>query len=88
MTGANKPSPQFTLDRSRQRETTGALATARAGEDHVAIDFGELVRAADGAELSARLTRRIALKPAAAKRLHDMLARLTAETGVSVDSKG
>jgi hypothetical protein len=87
MTEADQRARPVRWDRSRQREISSSLATARAREDQVAIDFGDLVRAADGIELSPRLQRRIVMGPVAAKRLCDMLARLTTEGGVTADAK-
>jgi hypothetical protein len=77
--------PSVRWDRSAQPEAAGALAVARAFGEHVVIDFGELA-VLDGAELSPRLKRRIVLTPVAAKSLFDLLARLTAEGGVSAET--
>lgn len=58
------------------------IATASAGGDHVVLGFG--TRAMDEVQVrafGARLVRRIALRPASAKHLRDMLARAVTESG-------
>lgn len=58
------------------------LATARSEDDRIVLNFG--ARAADEAQVQAfgaRLARRIALRPASARHLRDMLARAMAEPG-------
>jgi hypothetical protein len=86
MTDANEAAPQVRWDRSRFEELSSALVAARAKDDYVVIDFGDLLRGgAEGEEQSARLRRRIALQPVAAKHLCDMLGRLVAEGGVRMD---
>lgn len=88
MSEADEKAPPVRWDRSHQQDLSSTLVAARAREDHVVIDFGDVVSGEVGNELSARLQRRIALRPVTAKRLCDMLARLTAEGGVTADAKG
>lgn len=87
MTASDERGPKVSWDRSAQRETTSALAVARARGDHVEIDFGERVNNQQGPAIGAKLVRRIALRPVAAKRLCEMLERLVAETAISAAGK-
>ena len=87
MTDVEQGAQKVSWDRSRQRELSSTLATARAASNHVVIDFGERV-CPDGAETSPRLQRRIVLQPAAAKSLFDMLTRLASESCASADGPG
>jgi len=80
------PSPAARWDRSRQTEMSSTLVVARPQADAVTLDFGERVDG-EGAEVGGRWRRRIAMRPAAAKRLHEMLVRLTAETGASAQQR-
>ena len=73
-------SDELSWDTTDTRTQVCDLATAAATQEQVVLAFG--TRAADDLQVQAfgaRLLRRIALRPASAKHLRDMLARAMAE---------
>ena len=71
-------------DRSAARTHRATVTAAASIADRIVLSFG--MREGEdkpGAEQAVQLARRIALQPMTAKHLHDMLARLIAETAAT-----
>ena len=69
-------------DQSAARTHAAPVAAAANLDGRIVLSFGaRLGEDAPGQEQRAILQRRIALEPATAKALHDMLSRLIAEAG-------
>ncbi len=76
-------------DRSASGDVASTIASATTASGDVIINFGARSAAGrPGEEEGVILIRRIALRPVAAKRLHDMLSRLLAEAGANISASG